>query len=142
MARISLHRGQQPRHHRQGQVLPQRGRPADADLEGPATPGLATFRSRALAKAGVHPLGIRARVGGRQWRKAMRYRCCLIAIAVVLSMTGSGAGALEELSKYPDLKGQWHRVSPNRWESATNKAPLTPEYRKVYEANQADMAAG
>jgi hypothetical protein len=65
----------------------------------------------------------------------------LIALALALSLP-SGAGAVDDISKYPDLKGQWHRVGPNRWESETNKAPLTPEYRKVYEANLAEMAKG
>ncbi len=67
----------------------------------------------------------------------------LIALALALAwLMPSGAQALDDVSKYPDLKGQWHRVGPNRWESADNKAPLTPEYRKVYEANLAEMAAG
>jgi hypothetical protein len=74
----------------------------------------------------------------------MRYgrSICLIPLAVALSMMSSGARELDDVSKYSDLKGQWHRVGPNRWESAENKAPLTPEYRTVYEANLADMAAG
>jgi hypothetical protein len=38
-------------------------------------------------------------------------------------------------SKYPDLSGQWNRIGPNRWETGSQKAPLTPEYRAVYEAN-------
>jgi hypothetical protein len=73
----------------------------------------------------------------------MRHRSSigLIALAFALALP-SGAGAVDDISKYPDLKGQWLRVSPNRWESADNKAPLTPEYRKVYEANMAEMAKG
>src|SRR6266540_6118254 len=81
----------------------------------------------------------------RQGRIAMRHRRSigLIALALALAwLMPSGAQALDDVSKYPDLKGQWHRVGPNRWESADNKAPLTPEYRKVYEANLAEMAAG
>jgi hypothetical protein len=71
-----------------------------------------------------------------------RSSIALVAVAIALSMMPSGARALDESSKYPDLKGQWHRIGPNRWESASNKAPLTPEYRAVYEANLADMAGG
>ena len=69
-----------------------------------------------------------------------RSSICAIALAAVL-LTPAAAPAFDD-SKYPDLKGQWHRATPNRWESATNKAPLTPEYRKVYEANLAEMAKG
>jgi hypothetical protein len=74
----------------------------------------------------------------------MRYRSSIgvVALVAALSILPSGARALDGLPKYPDLKGQWHRASPNRWESGGQKAPLTPEYRAVYEANRADMAAG
>ena len=65
----------------------------------------------------------------------------LIALAVACMLMPSGAGA-QDVSKYPDLKGQWQRASPNRWESGGRKAPLTPEYKAVYEANRADMAGG
>jgi hypothetical protein len=67
---------------------------------------------------------------------------CLIAFALAFALIHSAANALDDISKYPNLKGQWQRASPNRWESATNKAPLTPEYRAVYEANLKEMAAG
>jgi hypothetical protein len=45
-------------------------------------------------------------------------------------------------SEYPDLSGQWNRIGPNRWETGSQKAPLTPKYRTVYEANLARQAAG
>ncbi len=74
----------------------------------------------------------------------MRYPSLIgpLALAVVFAMAPPPAVALDGQSKYPDLKGQWQRISPNRWESATNMAPLTPEYRVVYEANLARMAEG
>ncbi len=74
----------------------------------------------------------------------MRHRRAmgLLALSMALSMLYSPANAGDDLSKYPNLKGQWHRVTPNRWETETNKAPLTPEYRKVYEQNLAEMAKG
>lgn len=71
----------------------------------------------------------------------MHHSVGLITLALVLALLPSGTAA-QDLSKYPDLKGQWHRASPNRWESGGRKAPLTPEYRKVFEANLAEMAAG
>ena len=72
----------------------------------------------------------------------MLYRSSICALALATALlTAAGAQAFDQ-SKYPDLSGQWLRASPNRWESATNKAPLTPEYRAVYEANVVAMAAG
>ena len=56
-------------------------------------------------------------------------------------------------SKYPDWKGQWSRVwfpgvagqpsfdQTKPW-GAGQQAPLTPEYRAIFEANLADQAAG
>jgi hypothetical protein len=52
-----------------------------------------------------------------------------------------GAAAWDD-AKYPDLKGQWVRSGIPRWVQAGQKAPLTPEYQKVFEANVADMAGG
>jgi hypothetical protein len=69
-------------------------------------------------------------------------RTALLALALACSITASPVRALDEGSKYPDLRGQWQRTSPQRWESETNKAPLTDEYRAVYDANLARMAAG
>jgi len=62
--------------------------------------------------------------------------CALIALVGTLGT----AQAFDE-SKYPDLKGQWNRTTAPRWESAKN-APLTPEYRAVFEANVKDQAEG
>jgi hypothetical protein len=64
------------------------------------------------------------------------------ALAAALALAPSSAPALDGAAQYPNLKGQWARISPQRWESETNKAPLTPEYRAVYEANLARMAVG
>src|ERR1700720_1386357 len=74
----------------------------------------------------------------------MRYQGSIgaIALAAALSMTLAGALAADD-SKYPDWKGQWTRIgSPNWTQPGGPKAPLTPEYQKVYEANRADLAAG
>jgi len=61
----------------------------------------------------------------------------LMALCAVVS----GAARAEE-SKYPDLRGQWVRLGVPRWVQAGQKAPLTPEYQKVFDANLADMALG
>jgi hypothetical protein len=60
---------------------------------------------------------------------------------LALCAVASGAAIAEE-AKYPDFRGQWIRVGVPRWEINGQKAPLTPEYRKVFEANLADMAGG
>ena len=63
-----------------------------------------------------------------------------VALAAALCMIIGGAQAFDE-SKYPDLKGQWQRTSAPRWASA-REAPLTEEYRAIFEANLKDQAAG
>jgi len=60
-------------------------------------------------------------------------------VAGLLLMVTSGH-AFEE-SKYPDLKGQWDRTAAPRWPDAKS-APLTPEYRAIFEENLKDQAAG
>ena len=72
----------------------------------------------------------------------MRYPSRIGLAALAFAITSLAAHAIDDPSKYPDLKGQWQRVSPQRWESETNKAPLTAEYRAVYEENLARMARG
>jgi hypothetical protein len=64
-----------------------------------------------------------------------------VALISVLLTTIAFAQAPSD-SKYPDLDGQWNRIGPNRWEASGQKAPLTPEYRAIYEANLARQAAG
>src|SRR5260370_10027031 len=63
-----------------------------------------------------------------------------VAVAAALMLAPAGAPAFDD-SKYPDLKGQWIRVGIPNWTPA-GAAPLTPEYRAVYDANRADMAKG
>ena len=70
----------------------------------------------------------------------MRSRKARSSVALrwlMLGMAGD-ARAFDE-AKYPDLSGQWHRIGPGRWDGATNQtAPLTPEYRAIYEAIRQD----
>jgi hypothetical protein len=58
------------------------------------------------------------------------------------------ASAFDE-SKYPDFQGQWKRKlgTVNAWDETRRPGlpqdpPLTPEYRKRWEASMADQAAG
>jgi hypothetical protein len=61
----------------------------------------------------------------------------------------AGALAFDD-AQYPNLKGQWTRISPPgqpAFDPAMprgrgQQAPLTPEYQAIFEANLADMANG
>jgi hypothetical protein len=74
-------------------------------------------------------------------------RTVIAAVAGALAMT-IGAAA-QDLSKYPDWSGQWRRAEggPNRYDPTKppgrgQEAPLTAEYRAIYEAGLKDQAAG
>src|SRR3954464_1262970 len=73
--------------------------------------------------------------------QSMLSRISIGTLAAMLLPTGVCAQAPNQ-SKYPELEGQWTRIGPNRWETGGQKAPLTSEYRAVYEANLARQAAG
>ena len=65
-----------------------------------------------------------------------------IAFCALVTFVGTlGTAQAFDESKYPDLKGQWNRTTAPRWEDAS-KAPLTPEYRAIFEANVKDQAEG
>ena len=71
-----------------------------------------------------------------------------IILAVALSLAPTIASAFDE-SKYPDFQGQWKRKlgTVNAWDETKRPGrpqdpPLTPEYRKLWEASMADQAAG
>jgi hypothetical protein len=62
---------------------------------------------------------------------------------IIVAALGAALGVtLAEDGKYPDLAGQWVRAFVPRWAPGNEKIPLTSEYRKVFEANLADMATG
>jgi hypothetical protein len=67
------------------------------------------------------------------------------ALCSALGAATPDALAFDE-AKYPDLKGQWNRIGAPRWGSPSDRthqsAPLTPEYRAIYDANLADQRAG
>jgi hypothetical protein len=66
----------------------------------------------------------------------------LRGITIVAALGAAIGVTLAEDGKYPDLAGQWVRAFVPRWAPGNEKIPLTSEYRKVFEANLADMATG
>jgi hypothetical protein len=67
-----------------------------------------------------------------------------VLIAAALCMMSSVGLAFDE-TRYPNLSGQWQRVGEPLWagsEAANRAAPLTPEYRAMYEANLAALKEG
>jgi hypothetical protein len=69
----------------------------------------------------------------------MLYRSSISGIALVsaLCLTMAGAWALDD-SKYPDFSGQWHTIGgPGRW-ARDQKAPLTPEYQTIFDADASE----
>jgi len=67
-------------------------------------------------------------------------------VALLLATLMSDAWAFDE-TKYPSLTGQWVRSVGAQWDPSKprgprQEAPLTPEYRAIYEANLAEQQAG
>jgi hypothetical protein len=72
----------------------------------------------------------------------------ILALAATLTIAPTPASAFDE-SKYPAFQGQWKRKlgTVNSWDETRRPGfpqdpPLTPEYRKRWEASMADQAAG
>src|SRR6266446_1573283 len=70
-----------------------------------------------------------------------------IALTAALLAAFTAAHAAEE-AKYPDLRGQWNTLSPrgsfdpDKPPGRATLAPLTQEYKAIYEANVAEQLAG
>jgi hypothetical protein len=62
----------------------------------------------------------------------------IVAIAVA---TLTAAHAFDE-SKYPNWRGLWQQLGGSSWDPAGQAAPLTPEYRAIYEASLKNEATG
>jgi hypothetical protein len=66
-----------------------------------------------------------------------------LTLAAGVCVLAASAQAFDE-SKYPDWKGKWERPDGERpvWVRPGDKAPLTPEYQAIFDANVADQKAG
>jgi len=86
----------------------------------------------------------------------MRYRSAFsITALMMLPLATISVAAAQDLSKYPNWKGQWIGITtrpglegqavkfdPTKPWGLGQQAPLTPEYQKVHEASMADQANG
>src|SRR5436309_1294052 len=70
----------------------------------------------------------------------MLYRSLIgaVALAGALGMAVADAQAFDD-SKYPDWKGVWRGTGGNKW---PQPAPLTAEYKAIYDANLRDQEEG
>jgi hypothetical protein len=69
----------------------------------------------------------------------MLYRSsiCVVALVGAFCITIAGASAWDD-SKYPDFGGQWRPIGgPGRF-ARDQKAPLTPEYQAIFEADASE----
>src|SRR5262245_44131871 len=73
----------------------------------------------------------------------------VVAMPAVMLLAGMVAAGAQEKSKLPDWSGQWVRGpgmgagwDPAKPQGFGQQAPLTPEYRAIFEALLADKAAG
>jgi hypothetical protein len=78
----------------------------------------------------------------------------VLALLAVLCLSAAGARAFDD-AQYPDFNGKWNRqpwpnaprapqppYDPSKGWGKAQQAPLTPEYEAIFEANEADQAAG
>src|SRR5262249_28245759 len=54
-------------------------------------------------------------------------------------LAAPGTTRAHDESKYPDWSGAWHGTGGNKW---PQPAPLTDEYKAIYEANLRDQETG
>ena len=81
-----------------------------------------------------------------RWLPNLNMRATAVA---ALLLTGAVAAGAQEQSRFPDWSGQWVRGpgmgtgwDPTKPQAFGQQAPLTPEYRAIFEAQLADKAQG
>jgi hypothetical protein len=72
----------------------------------------------------------------------MKFQFGLAALLVATTLAAATSAPAQDMSKYPDLRGQWRRVGSAEWTPSGQKPPLTPEYQAIYDQNLKDQAAG
>jgi hypothetical protein len=79
----------------------------------------------------------------------MLLRNSIAAVMLTTALMASAGARADDVSKLPDLKGQWLGVGadedspwdPSKPPGAAQQAPLTPEYQAVYQASLAQQKA-
>ncbi len=72
----------------------------------------------------------------------MKFQFGLAALVVAATFATATSAPAQDMSKYPDLRGQWRRIGSAEWTPSGQKPPLTPEYQTIYDQNLKDQAAG
>ena len=72
----------------------------------------------------------------------MKFQFGLAALVVATTFATATSAPAQDMSKYPDLRGQWRRIGSAEWTPSGQKPPLTPEYQAIYDQNLKDQAAG
>jgi hypothetical protein len=76
------------------------------------------------------------------------FRRTAIGALMLVLCAGIADASAQEVSKYPDWKGQWVRIGaggqydPTKPPARGQQPPLTPEYQAIWEANIAEARAG
>jgi len=76
---------------------------------------------------------------------AIRCWCSFSAIALVTALLLSSRAQAHDEAKFPEFRGQWVRAhqrsqwDPSKPRGLGQQAPLTPEYRAIFEANLAAL---
>src|SRR5262245_60376727 len=80
-----------------------------------------------------------ARVGRLEGDATMIYRSLIAAAALIAALCATVADTRAwDDSKYPDFSGQWRPIGgPGRW-ARDQKAPLTPEYQAIFDADASE----
>src|SRR5262249_27330385 len=88
---------------------------------------------------------------GSRCREAKMIRCSPLGVVVttIALLMGTLGAVAQDHSNYPDWSGQWMRGpgmgtgwDPTKPQGLGQQAPLTPEYRAIFDASLADKALG
>ena len=80
----------------------------------------------------------------------MQLRNSVAGLALAVALSASAGAQAQDMSKYPNLKGQWVGIGaapnasfdPSKPPGLGQQAPLTPEYQAIYQATIAKHASG
>src|SRR5262245_3605009 len=74
---------------------------------------------------------------------------CIGVVAIAAMLLAAVTAGAQEQQKFPDWSGQWMRgpgmgagFDPTKQQGLAQQAPLTPEYRAIFETMLADKGQG